>query len=255
MAGAFAHPVEVVPVTAETSKDLTQDGDVAQLAVGADQAGLTDAPLHEDAPHVRAVVLVGGDVVVARAVLPACLDEGVGALDVGLEERARVGDGVVVVGLCGVVDHGVGPRDQAVDQVGVADVAHDELDALRGQPRDVLGVAGVGQLVEDGDVRARVLARGVVDEVGADEAAAAGDDDALRLEDAAHSLLPSLSQTPDVPIASVRCKGPHGGKHAHPPDAAKRSPAETTRVTHRTPEPSAGTMADDTESPCPIRSS
>lgn len=277
MAGAVAHPVEVVLGAAEGLEDLAQHRDVVQLAVGADQVGLADAALREDAPDGGAVVLgvdpvadvapvavelgadavdevgdlpgdellnvlvgavvvgavgdggsqaegagpgahqqvrarlggavrgaravgrllgeagrvverqvavdlVGGDVVVARAVPAAGLDERVGALDVGAQERARVGDGVVVVGLGGVVDDGVGPGHEAVDQVGVADVAHDELDAVRGQARDVVGVAGVGQLVEHGDVDARVLAHDVVDEVGADEAAAAGDDDALRLE-------------------------------------------------------------------------
>ncbi len=141
-----------------------------------------------------AVDLVGGDVVVARAVPAAGLDEGVGALDVGLEERARVGDGVVVVGLGGVVDDGVGPRDQAVDERGVADVAHHELDAVGGQPGDVVGVAGVGQLVEHGDVDARVLSHDVVDEVGADEAAAAGDDDPLKIDlHCFHYLTPSIS--------------------------------------------------------------
>ena len=87
------------------------------------------------------------------------------------------------MGLGGVVDHGVGSGHEAVDQGGIADVAHDELDAVRGQARDVLGVAGVGQLVEHRDVYLRMLAHDVVDEVGADEAAAAGDDDALGLED------------------------------------------------------------------------
>ena len=258
----------------EGLQDLAQDGDVVQLAVGADQVGLADAAAGEDGPDGGAVVLgvdpvahvapvavepgahavdevgdlpgdellhvlvgavvvgavgdggpeaegagpgahqqvggrlggavrgaravgrllgeagrvvqrqvavdlVGGDVVVADAVLPARLDQRVGALDVGLEERARVGDGVVVVGLGGVVDHGVGPGHEAVDERGVADVAHDELDSVRGQARDVVGVAGVGQLVEDGDTDAGVLAHDVVDEVGADEAAAAGDDDAM----------------------------------------------------------------------------
>ena len=277
VAGAVAHPVEVVLGAPEAFEDLAQHGDVVQLAVGADQVGLADAAAGEDAPHGGAVVLgvdpvadvpavavelgadavdevrdlardellhvlvgavvvgavgdgglqaegagpgahqqvggrlggavrgaravgrllgearrvvqrqvavdlVGGDVVVAHAVLPARLDQRVGALDVGLEERGRVGDGVVVVGLGGVVDHGVGPGDQAVDERGVADVAHDELDAVGGQARDVVGVAGVGQLVEHGDVDARVLAHDVVDEVGADEAAAAGDDDAAGLE-------------------------------------------------------------------------
>ena len=283
VAGAVAHPVEVVLVPAEGLQDLAQDGNVVQLAVGADQVGLADAAAGQDGPDGGAVVLgvdpvadvpavavelgahavdevrdlardellhvlvgavvvgavgdggsqaegagpgahqqvrarlggavrgaravgrllgeagrvvqrqvavdlVGGDVVVAHAVPPAGLDEGVGALDVGPQERGRVGDGVVVVGLGGVVDHGVGLGDQAVDERGVADVAHDELDPVRGQAGDVVGVAGVGQLVEHGDVDAGVLAHDVVDEVGADEAAAAGDDDALGLEsDLSHS--------------------------------------------------------------------
>lgn len=289
VAGAVAHPVEVVLGAAEGLQDLSEHRDVVQLAVGADQVGLADAALGQDGPDGGAVVLgvdpvadvapvavelgphavdevrdlardellhvlvgavvvgavgdggsqaegagpgahqqvggrlggavrgaravgrllgeagrvvqrqvavdlVGGDVVVAHAVLPASLDEGVGALDVGLEERARVGDGVVVVGLGGVVDHGVRLGDQAVDERGVAYVAHDELDAVRGEPRDVLGVAGVGQLVEHGDVDARVLAHDVVDEVGADEAAAAGDDDPLKIDlHCFHYLTPSIS--------------------------------------------------------------
>ena len=138
---------------------------------------------------------------VAHAVPAARLDEGVGALDVGLEERARVGDGVVVVGLGGVVDHGVGPGHEAVDERGVADVAHDELDAVGGEPGDVLGVARVGQLVEHGDVDAGVLAHDVVDEVGADEAAAAGDDDALGLEGGVgHGNLPVRAHATDMII-------------------------------------------------------
>ena len=288
VAGAVAHPVEVVLGAAEGLQDLAQNGDVVQLAVGADQVGLADSALREDAPHGRAVVLgvdpvadvpavavelgadavdevrdlardellnvlvgavvvgavgdggleaegagpgahqqvggrlggavrgaravgrllgeagrvvqrqvavdlVGGDVVVAHAVPAAGLDEGVGALDVGAQERGRVGDGVVVVGLGGVVDHGVGLGHEAVDERGVADVAHDELDAVRGQTRDVVGVAGVGQLVEHGDVDARVLARDMVDEIGADEAAAAGDDDALKIDLLCfHYLTPSI---------------------------------------------------------------
>ena len=56
------------------------------------------------------------------------------------------------------------------------------------QDGQVVGVARVGQLVEHGDVDAGVLAHDVVDEVGADEAAAAGDDDALGLKsDLSHS--------------------------------------------------------------------
>ena len=133
-----------------------------------------------------AVDLVGGDVVVADAVFADGLQQAEGALHVGAQERLRVGDGVVVVGLGGVVHDRVVARDQLIQQRGVADVAHDELDAVRGQPGDVLGVAGVGQLVQDGDVDARVVAHDVVHEVAADEAAAARDDDVLGFKDLRH---------------------------------------------------------------------
>jgi len=133
-----------------------------------------------------AVDLVGGDVVVADAVFPHGLQQAEGALDVGAQERLGVGDGVVVVGLRGVVHDGVVARDDAVQQPGVADVAHDELHAVRRQARDVLGVAGVGQLIQDGDVDARVVVDHVVHEVAADEAAAARDDDVLGFEDLRH---------------------------------------------------------------------
>ena len=126
-----------------------------------------------------AVDLVGGDVVVADAVLPHGLQQAEGALDVGAQEGLGVRDGVVVVGLRGVVHDGVVARDDAVQQRGVADVAHDELHAVGGQPGDVLGVAGVGQLVQDGDVDVGVVVHDVVHEVAADEAAAARDDDVL----------------------------------------------------------------------------
>lgn len=126
-----------------------------------------------------AVDLVGGDVVIADAVLPHGLQQAEGALDVCAQERLRVGDGVVVVALGGVVDDRVVARDDAVQQPGVADVAHDELHAVRGQPGDVLGVAGVGQLVQDGHVHVGMVVDHVVHEVAADEAAAARDDDVL----------------------------------------------------------------------------
>ena len=126
-----------------------------------------------------AVDLVGGDVVVADAVLPHCLQQAEGALDVGAQERLRVGDGVVVVALGGVVHDRVVAGDDAVQQLRVADVADDKLHAVRGQPGDVLGVAGVGQLVQDGDVDVGVVVDHVVHEVAADEAAAARDDDVL----------------------------------------------------------------------------
>ena len=126
-----------------------------------------------------AVDLVGGDVVVADAVFADGLQQAEGALDVGAQEGLRVGDGVVVVALGGVVHDRVVAGDEPIQQPGVADVADDELHAVGGQTGDVLGVAGVGQLVQDGDVDARVVVHDVVHEVAADEAAAARDDDVL----------------------------------------------------------------------------
>ena len=133
-----------------------------------------------------AVDLVGGDVVVADTVFPHGLQQAEGSLHVGAQERLRVGDGVVVVALGRVVHDRVVARDDAVQKLGVADVTDDELDPVLGQPRDVLGVAGVGQLVQDGDMDARVVVHDVVHEVAADEAAAARDDDVLGFEDLGH---------------------------------------------------------------------
>ena len=133
-----------------------------------------------------AVDLVGGDVVVADTVFADGLQQAEGALDVGAQEGLGVGDGVVVVALGGVVHDGVVARDDAVQQPGVADVAHDELHAVRRQPHDVLGVAGVGQLVQDGDVHPGVVVDHVVHEVAADEAAAARDDDVVGFKNLRH---------------------------------------------------------------------
>ena len=116
---------------------------------------------------------------VADAVLADGLQQAEGALDVGAQEGLRVGDGVVVVALGGVVHDRVVAGDQLIEQPGVADVAHDELHAVGGEPGDVLGVAGVSQLIQDGNVDARVVVHDIVYEVAADEAAAARDDDVL----------------------------------------------------------------------------
>lgn len=94
-----------------------------------------------------AVDLVGGDVVVADAAPPHGLQQAEGTLDVRAKERLGVGDGVVVVALGRVVHDRVVAGDQLIEQLRVADVAHDELHAVGGDPSDVLGVASVGQLV------------------------------------------------------------------------------------------------------------
>ena len=120
--------------------------------------------------------------VVADAVLADSLQQAEGALDVGAEKGLRIGDGIVVVALGCVVHNRIVPRDDAIQQLGVADVAHDELHAVGGQPGDVLGVAGVGQLVQDGDVDVRVVVHDIVHEIAADEAAASSDDNVLRFK-------------------------------------------------------------------------
>ena len=123
---------------------------------------------------------------VADAVFADGLQQPEGALDVGAQERLRVGDGVVVVALCGVVHDRVVAGDQLIEQRGVADVADDELHAVRRQAGDVLGVASVGQLVQDGHVHVGVVVHHVVHEVAADEATAARDDNVLGFEDLRH---------------------------------------------------------------------
>lgn len=272
VAGAVAHPVEVVGRLSQAREYRAQHVDVGALAVGADEVGLPHLALGEDGPHgarvvvgvdpvahvaavavelgahavqdvgdlardellhvlVGAVVvgavgdgrphaegavpgahqvvggrlggavggagavgrllgeargvvqgqvavdLVGGDVVVAHAELARGLQQAEGALHVGAQERRGVVDGVVVVALGGVVDDRVVAGDELVQQRGIADVTHHELHAVGGQPGDVLGVAGVGQLVQDGDAHVGVVVHDVVHEVAADEAAAARDDD------------------------------------------------------------------------------
>lgn len=133
-----------------------------------------------------AVDLVGGDVVVADPVFADGLQQAEGALHVGAQEGLGVGDGVVVVALRRVVHDGVVARDDLLEKLGIADVAHDELHAVGGQPRDVLGVAGVGQLVQDGDVYLGMAVDHVVHKVAADEAAAARDDDVPGFENLRH---------------------------------------------------------------------
>ena len=77
----------------------------------------------------------------------------------------------------GVVDDRVVAGHDPLEQAGVADVPHHELDAVLGQAVEVARVAGVGELVEDGDVAGKVIVDHVMNEVAADETAAAGDDD------------------------------------------------------------------------------
>ena len=82
------------------------------------------------------------------------------------------------MGLRGVVDDGVVGGDQWVDGLRVCDVSDHQLDAVGRQPGERLAAGGVRQLVEDRHPHVGVLDQ-VVDEVGADEAGAAGHEDAI----------------------------------------------------------------------------
>ena len=73
--------------------------------------------------------LVGGDVVVASAVLTDCFQKTESTDEVSVDERFGVGQGVVVVRFRSVVDNSVCLADQFVGQLAVSDVAYDELEA------------------------------------------------------------------------------------------------------------------------------
>jgi hypothetical protein len=108
------------------------------------------------------------------------VDEGVGADDVGAHELGAAVDGPVHMGLGGEVDHLVVLGHELADEVGVADVALHEREArVLADLVEVGGVAGVRELVEDGDrdVLRAVLAEDGAHVVGADEAGAAGHED------------------------------------------------------------------------------
>ncbi len=90
---------------------------------------------------------------------------------VGGDERVRLGDRAVDVRLGGEVDDRVAALDRVGDRGGVLDAADHEADV---EVLQVLAPARVGQLVEDGDLVA--LGEPDADEVGADEAGAAADE-------------------------------------------------------------------------------
>ena len=128
------------------------------------------------------VDLVGRDVVVADAVLARRLEETVSTDYVRLDKGLGVLDAIVVVGLRGVVHDSIVTGDQFIEELLVAHVTNDQIDASLGKAFDVLGVARIRELVEHRHVALRVIARHPAHEVAADEAAATGDDDVVRLE-------------------------------------------------------------------------
>lgn len=127
-----------------------------------------------------AIHLVRAHVVVADAVLAHGLEQTERAFHVRPQERFRVRDRIVVMGLGRVVHDRVVARHDPVEQLGVADVAMHELDTILRQARDILDVARISQSVQHGHVHVRVMVDHVMHEIRPDETTATGHDDVLR---------------------------------------------------------------------------
>ena len=126
-----------------------------------------------------AIHLVRAHVVVADPILPDRLEQAERALHVRPQERLWIRDGIVVVGLGRVMHDRVMPRRDFVEQVSVADVAHDQLHTILGQARDVLRIARIGELVQHGHMHVRMMIHHVMHEIRPDETTATGHDDVL----------------------------------------------------------------------------
>ena len=127
-----------------------------------------------------AIHLVRAHVVVADAVLAHGLEQTERAFHVRLQERFRVRDRIVVMGLGRVVHDRVVARHDLVEQLGVADVAMHELDTVLGKARDILDVARIGQGIQHGHMHVRMVVDHVMHEIRTDETTATGHNDVLR---------------------------------------------------------------------------
>ena len=112
----------------------------------------------------------------AHIVLATGFEQVIGTHDIGLDEGLGVGDGVVVVRFGRIVHDSVVAGNDAVEKLGIADIAHDELYAVLGKARDVGGITRIGELVENGHVHIRMVVHHVVHEVRTYEPTAARDD-------------------------------------------------------------------------------
>ena len=127
-----------------------------------------------------AVYLVRAHVVVADPILPDRLEQTERALHVRPQERLRIRDGIVVVGLGRVMHDRVMPRHDFVEQIRIANVAHHELHTILRQARDVLRIARVRELVQHGHMHVRMVLHHVMNEIRTDETTATGHNDVMR---------------------------------------------------------------------------
>ena len=108
------------------------------------------------------------------------LQQGESAHQVGLDEGRGVQEGVVVMRLRGEVHDCIGTSHNAVNEVGVRNVALDDGQAsgkLGGHVGQGRTVAGIGELVQDDDVDVRVVLQQRVNEIRSNEAGTAGHND------------------------------------------------------------------------------
>ena len=129
-----------------------------------------------------AVHLVRAHVMVAHIVLAGRLQQAERALHVGLQERLRVRDRVVVVGFRRVVHDRVMARHDFVEQLGVADVAVHELHAVAQDAPDVLQVARIRQRIQDRHMHIRMMVIHVMHEIRTDKTTTTGHNNVLRRE-------------------------------------------------------------------------
>jgi hypothetical protein len=135
--------------------------------------------LGEAAGGPAAVHLVGGNLHEARdAQLAGGVQQHLSAAHVRPHHRLRVLDRAVDVRLGGEVVDQVAAFHDLADDDRIADVAAHELVAwIVLHRRQVLQIAGVGQLVEDDDAAVARLRQQQLHEVAADESGATGDQD------------------------------------------------------------------------------
>ena len=125
------------------------------------------------------VHLVRAHMMVTDAVLPDRLQQTERALHIRPQKRFRIRDAVVIMRLGGVMHDRVMARHDTVQQIRIADVTHDQFHTVLGQARDVLRIARVRELVQNGDMHVRMVVHHVMHEIRSDETAATGHNNVL----------------------------------------------------------------------------
>ena len=189
--------------------------------------------LREDLVRVErqvAVDLARGHVVEALHSRSARrLEQRLRAEHVRAEEARRIDDGERVVRLGGEVDDDLGPvvAQRRLRELPVADVALYERDAIL-DPREALAVPRIREQVVDDDLVVGVPLEPVVDEVRADEAGSAGDEEAHPRK----ASRPSRRGTPAARRASAAAEALPRARCAAP---SRRASARTLELRGRDP--------------------